>query len=129
MSRRFEQLAAEERVALAALKLQGHGVRHIARQLGRSPSTISREVSRNAGAAGYASQDAQQRFAQRRQAARPAARLDPDGPLWPVVSHMLGWCWSPQQIAPHTARLLARRARHACLARDHLQRHLRPPQR
>jgi len=99
MSRRFQQLAAEERVALAALKLQGHSLRGIARQLGRSPSTLSREVRRNATAAGYASAPAQKRFEQRRQSARPRARLDPDGPLWPVVSHLLGWCWSPQQIA------------------------------
>ena len=99
MSRRFQQLAAEERMALAALKLQGLSLRHIARQLGRSPSTLSREVRRNATAAGYASAPAQKRFEQRRQAARSPAKLDPDGPLWPVVTHLLGWCWSPQQIA------------------------------
>ena len=99
MSRRFQQLHAEERVALAALKLQGHSLRHIAKQLGRSPSTLSREVRRNASGSGYNSAHAHKRFEQRRQAARPRARLDPHGALWPVVSHMLGWYWSPQQIA------------------------------
>jgi len=99
MTRRFQQLAAEERVALAALKLQGHSLRQIAKQLGRSPSTLSREIRRNASGADYTSTQAQKRFEQRRQAARPRAKLNPDGPLWPVVSHMLGWYWSPQQIA------------------------------
>jgi transposase, IS30 family len=92
MSRRFQQLAAEERVALAALRLQGHSLRGIARQLGRSPSTLSREVRRNATVAGYASAPAQKRFEQRRLAARSPAKFDPDAPLWPVVSHLLGWC-------------------------------------
>ena len=74
-------------------------MREIARPLGRSPSTVSREVRRNETDAGYASALAQERFEQRRRSARPCARLAPDGPLWPVVSHMLGWRWSPQQIA------------------------------
>jgi IS30 family transposase len=99
MTRRFQQLHAEERVALAALKLQGHSLRHIAKQLGRSPSTLSREVRRNANGADYNSAQAHQRFEQRRRAARPCAKLCSGGPLWPVVSHMLGWYWSPQQIA------------------------------
>lgn len=99
MTRRFQQLAAEERMALAALKLQGYSLRHIARQLGRSPSTLSREVRCNATNADYTSAQAQMRFEQRRRAARPRAKLNPGGSLWPVVSHMLGWYWSPQQIA------------------------------
>ncbi len=41
----------------------------------------------------------------RRQAARRAVKLDPDGPLWPLVARMLGWCWSPQQIARTLKRM------------------------
>lgn len=41
-------LALLEREELALLHAQGHGVRAIARRLGRSPSTISRELRRNA---------------------------------------------------------------------------------
>ena len=99
MTRRFQQLQAEERVALAAMKLQKMTLRHIATALGRSPSTISRELSRNSCGGTYGSKDAQACFERRRVKARPTAKLDPDGPLWPVVSHMLGWLWSPQQIA------------------------------
>ncbi len=41
-------LRLEEREDLALLRVQGHGVRAIARKLGRAPSTISRELRRNA---------------------------------------------------------------------------------
>jgi IS30 family transposase len=37
-----------EREDIALLRAQGHGVREIARRVGRSPSTISRELRRNA---------------------------------------------------------------------------------
>ena len=41
-------LSFGEREDIAILRAQGTGIREIARQLGRSPSTISREVRRNA---------------------------------------------------------------------------------
>lgn len=41
-------LSLEEREQIALLRVQGHGVREIARQLTRSASTISRELRRNA---------------------------------------------------------------------------------
>jgi IS30 family transposase len=40
-------LLFEERELIALLRAAGHGVREIARQLGRAPSTISRELRRN----------------------------------------------------------------------------------
>jgi IS30 family transposase len=43
-------LSFEEREEIAVLLARGCGVREIARQLGRAPSTISREVQRNAAA-------------------------------------------------------------------------------
>jgi transposase len=45
-------LSFAEREELAVLRAQGHGVREIARQLRRSPSTISRELRRNAATRG-----------------------------------------------------------------------------
>ena len=41
-------LSFAEREEIALLRVQGHGVREIARQLGRAGSTISRELRRNA---------------------------------------------------------------------------------
>ncbi|MGM0983950.1 MAG: IS30 family transposase [Pseudomonadota bacterium] len=45
-------LSFSEREELALLRAQGHGVREIARRLGRSPSTVSRELRRNAATRG-----------------------------------------------------------------------------
>jgi IS30 family transposase len=41
-------LSFAEREEIAILRVQEHGVRAIARKLGRAPSTISRELRRNA---------------------------------------------------------------------------------
>ena len=45
-------LSFAEREELAILRAQGHGVREMARRLGRAPSTISRELRRNAATRG-----------------------------------------------------------------------------
>ena len=50
LSARYLSFAEREEIAL--LRAQGQGVREIARQLGRSPSTISRELRRNAATRG-----------------------------------------------------------------------------
>ena len=41
-------LSFEERENIALMRAQGFGVRHMARELTRDPSTISRELRRNA---------------------------------------------------------------------------------
>src|SRR3712207_2382638 len=43
-------LSFAEREEIALWRAQGHGVREVARRLGRAPSTISRELRRNAAA-------------------------------------------------------------------------------
>lgn len=99
MTRRFRQMQAEERVTLAALRQQGKSLRQIGEVLGRSAGSLSRELARNAQAGEYNSRSAQRVCERRRRDARPRPKLDPDGELWPLVLHMLGWLWSPQQIA------------------------------
>mgnify|MGYP003882003675 CR=1 FL=1 len=49
----YKRLTREERYQIQALKRSGQGVRAVARTLSRSPSTISRELRRNNGRAGY----------------------------------------------------------------------------
>lgn len=106
MTRRFKQLQAEERMTLAALRQQGMGLRGIAAVLGRDAGTLSRELRRNADGAGvYMSKLAQQVAQSRRRLARMPSKLDPAGPLWPLVTHLLGWLWSPQQIAQTLQRM------------------------
>ncbi|WP_128000912.1 IS30 family transposase [Piscinibacter defluvii] len=99
-SKSYRQLTQDERVAVAGMRLQQLGVRRIARELGRSPSTISRELRRNGKPrVGYRSDEAQRASQARRRKARPARKLDAQGDLWLEVLTLLEQLWSPQQIA------------------------------
>lgn len=49
----YEQLQAEERLEIASLRQQGSSIRAMARILGRSASTLSRELRRNSSVLGY----------------------------------------------------------------------------
>ncbi len=103
---KYRQLQPEDRITMASMRQQGSSMRAMARVLGRSASTISREFERNTlPAAAYASHTAQIVCAGRRQAARPAAKLDLQGIAWSVVLTLLDWRWSPQQIAATLKRV------------------------
>lgn len=97
--RRYQQLQPEERVTLASLVQQKYTVRDMALVLRRAPSTISRELQRNAQPAGYASATARTCTQQRRTLGRPPNKLHRDGVLFDVVRHFLSERWSPEQIA------------------------------
>jgi IS30 family transposase len=54
--RTYQQLQPEERMTIASMRQQGSSVRAMARTLGRSAATVSRELERNTcPALGYAS--------------------------------------------------------------------------
>jgi IS30 family transposase len=97
MSQHYRHLQPEDRLTLASLLQQGHSLRQIAQTLGRSPSTISREIRRNRCEQGYSSVQAQHSSQQRQCHHRP--KLHPDSGLWHIVHHLLGWRGSPQQIS------------------------------
>lgn len=112
-SKSYRQLTQDERVAVAGLRLQQLGARRIARELGRSPSTISRELRRNGKPrVGYRSDEAQRASQARRRKARPARKLDPQGELWLEVLTLLEQLWSPQQIAATLKQMHPGQARH-----------------
>lgn len=76
----------------------GAGIRSIAAQLGRSPSTISREIRRNTFVGEYHPLRAEKSAALR--ARRPwPAKLAMTPALRAVVEEKLELCWSPQQIS------------------------------
>lgn len=96
----YQQLQPEERMTIASLRQQGASVRAMARTLGRSPGTVSRELARNSSPElGYASATAQALSMQRREAARRPAKLDTASVTWGLVLTLLSWKYSPQQIA------------------------------
>jgi IS30 family transposase len=93
-------------MTIASMRQQGLSMRAMARTLGRSAATVSRELARNTcPALGYASAPAQTLSTARREAARPRARLHPQGVAWRVVLTLLAWKWSPQQISGTLKRM------------------------
>ena len=108
----YRQLQPEERLTIASLRQQSYSVRAIAQQLRRSPSTISRELQRNANSGGYGSIQAHCRSLQRRRLGRPAIKLHPDSVLRHLVIHLLRLRWSPEQIALTLARLHPSSSKH-----------------
>jgi IS30 family transposase len=95
MDRRYDQLSLEDRCSIASLRSQGRSIRQIAAALGRSPSTVSRELTRNAGIEiGYRPSYAQERTKARRW---KGSRLDRDAALRDEVLGCLSRGWSPEQ--------------------------------
>src|ERR1700676_3094407 len=112
--RTYQQLQPEERMTIASMRQQGSSVRAMARTLGRSAATVSRELVRNTcPTVGYASAPAQARSTSRREAARPRAKLHVQSVAWRVVLTLLEWKWSPQQISGTLMRMLLRCANSA----------------
>jgi len=99
ISARF--LSEDERVQIADLHRAGLSRREIGRRLGRAPSTISRELRRNATPTkGYRPFDAHRRATARR-ARRHRRRVDTNAELRRVIGELLAQRWSPQQISRH----------------------------
>lgn len=95
--RSYHHLTAEERESLMLFQNQGQSIRQIARQLGRSPSTISRELRRNVTP--YRATRAQAHYQQSRKNSRRHRILE-DRELHKLVHFLLGTLfWSPEQIA------------------------------
>jgi IS30 family transposase len=91
-------LKLEEREEISRGLAVGMAIRAIARGLGRSASTICREIARNGGARGYRAARADQRCWE--QALRPKpCHLACHGRLRRRVAQKLALQWSPEQIA------------------------------
>ncbi len=102
MGRSYTHLTLEARCQMAYLHTTGHSIRQIAATLDRAPSTVARELKRNAARPqgyhpGYADQQARARRWQGSKLAR-----DPD--LRATVLARLQQGWSPQQVAGRLAQ-------------------------
>lgn len=91
-------LTTTEREEISRQLASGRSLRAISRLLGRSPSTISREVARNQGRAEYRAATADWRAWRRVRRPRPCW-LATHPALRRVVARKLALQWSPQQIA------------------------------
>ena len=89
-------LSQDERIEIADLRQAGWSIRQIAYRLGRAPSTISRELRRNAaGGRGYRPFEAHRRATARR-ARSHRRRIETKGELGQLVAELLAQRWSPQ---------------------------------
>ena len=90
-------LSFDEREEISRGVAAGDSLRMVAARLGRSPSTISRELARNGGRGGYRAHRADR--AARRRACRPKpSKLAENPVLRAVVEEKLSEWWSPQQV-------------------------------
>lgn len=97
-SRRSDCLSLDERETISRGLASCKSLRRISQELGRSPSTISREVARNGGPEKYRACHAEKAFLKRSR--RPKLTLfSRDEELRRVVTKLLGVDWSPEQIA------------------------------
>jgi IS30 family transposase len=91
-------LSLREREEVSRGIVAGHSLRTIAQALGRSPSTVSREVDRNDGRSEYRASTADQAAWDR--ALRPKrCKLVENRALARIVANKLKRLWSPKQIA------------------------------
>ncbi len=91
-------LSQQERIEIGDLRHAGLSIRQIAEQLGRAPSTISRELRRNATAGGYGPFEAHRRATTRR-ARHHRRRVETNEQLRQLVAELLAQRWSPEQIS------------------------------
>ena len=93
----YKHLTIEERESLMLFYEQGQSIRQIAKNLGRAPSTISRELRRNPNP--YRATTAQKHYRKRRKLC-VRRRLLSDLELHKSVHFLLGYLWwSPEQIS------------------------------
>ena len=99
MERRYKQLSLEERDRITEMKLESLSLRAIAKELGRSPSTLSREIWRNSMPAYrvYLSHRAHARAVKRKREAGERTRLKNDE-IVSYVRDKLALEWSPEII-------------------------------
>lgn len=110
---KYQQLQPIERMRIEIWKAENVSAQEMGRRLGRSASTITREVKRNTCQAnGYHAQEAQWQRSCRRTAAKPKPKLHPDSVLWGVVCELLRWKWSPQEIAATLKRAYPHQSQH-----------------
>lgn len=105
MEKQYSHLQAEDRAGIMLMLSEGYSQRHIARHLGRSASSISREIRRHGVAPTV---DAPRRYDasvagrsahSRKLKSRRSRKLATESELFGLVVDLLRKAWSPEQIA------------------------------
>lgn len=95
----YKHFTTKERESLLVMLKKGQKNSEIAKELGRSPSSISREIRRNAETREtYSAIQAEEQYRERRKnCVRPFKLSNPD--YAKKVSELLGSYWSPEEIS------------------------------
>ena len=119
MASQRRKLTVVDRTTIALRLRDGWGIRQIALGLGRSPGTVSDEVTRNGGCANYEAGAADGRALAKRELTGRKARMAPDGALFTEAARLLGLGWSPEQISGRRKREDARMQQESGLRVSH----------
>ncbi|MBQ2598103.1 MAG: IS30 family transposase [Bacteroidales bacterium] len=92
----YKHFTLDERECLQKLLEKGETIRFIARSLGKSPSSVCREIKRNQSKKGYHHWRAQILTITRRRKHR--MKLVPGTSDWDYIVEKLGLYWSPEEI-------------------------------
>lgn len=98
----YKQLTENERYQIYAMNKAGHSQKEIAELLGRSASTISRELCRNRGLRGYRPAQAQRLSQARRREAHKARKVTTEVRGW--IATLIRQELSPEQVVDYLAR-------------------------
>jgi IS30 family transposase len=100
MERKFKQLSYEERIKIETLYERGKSLRYIARVLGRSPNTISREFKERKVNGLYIPKGAQYKaYLKRYWSKKDCMKVAQDSYLASFVEGRIKEKWSPERIA------------------------------
>jgi IS30 family transposase len=100
----YRHLSIDEREVILKMRENDKTLEDIGTKLGRSPSTISRELQRNVSSTGeYKAHLAQKYYQQRREQSKSPYRLE-HKPLRSYVQTKLKQYWSPEQICGRMQR-------------------------
>lgn len=103
MAKGYHHLTYGTRCQIYALKKSGLSIRGVARLLGVSCSTVSRELRRNGGRRGYRMKQAQRyALSRRRKASSRPRKLTAE--RWSWIESKLRLQWSPEQISGRLRR-------------------------
>ena len=96
----YKHLTEEERYQIDDLKREGLSQNKIAKRIGRSPSTLSRELNRNRGERGWRPRQAQLKAVERLTSRGLSNAKKVSDDAWRYAKkHLIEDQWSPQQIA------------------------------
>ena len=105
MRKQYNHLSIEERAVIMTELERKSSIRKISSLLGRSPSTISREIKRFPDPSNYHVRIASRAANARKQRSVRTRKLAPETVLWQIVKTRIRVGWSPEQIAGRLKRM------------------------